>query len=47
VQIAGRKLAAHPHWKLAKLAGRLADERDRLSWLEAGDLEVRASFTLS
>jgi tetratricopeptide (TPR) repeat protein len=47
VQIAGRKLAAHPHWRLERLAARLANERDRLSWLEAGDLEVRASFALS
>ncbi|WP_256804883.1 BTAD domain-containing putative transcriptional regulator [Frankia sp. ACN10a] len=47
IQIAGRKLAAHPHWRLARLAGRLANERDRLSWLEVGDLEVRASFSLS
>ncbi|MCK9928536.1 NB-ARC domain-containing protein [Frankia sp. Mgl5] len=47
IQIAGRKLAAHPHWRLTRLASRLANERDRLSWLEAGDLEVRASFGLS
>jgi DNA-binding SARP family transcriptional activator/tetratricopeptide (TPR) repeat protein len=47
IQIAGRKLAAHPHWRLARLAGRLANERDRLSWLEVGDLEIRASFSLS
>ncbi len=47
IQIAGRKLAAHPHWRLARLAGRLANERDRLSWLEVGDLEIRASFLLS
>lgn len=47
IQIAGRKLAAHPSWRLARLAARLANERDRLSWLEAGDLEVRASFSLS
>ncbi|WP_322780187.1 AfsR/SARP family transcriptional regulator [Frankia sp. Cas4] len=47
IQIAGRKIAAHPHWRLARVAGRLTGERDRLSWLELGDLEVRASFALS
>jgi len=47
IQIAGRKLAAHPHWRLTRLAHRLANERDRLSWLEVGDLEIRASFQLS
>ncbi|WP_239395951.1 BTAD domain-containing putative transcriptional regulator [Frankia sp. CiP3] len=47
IQIAGRKIAAHPHWRLARVASRLTGERDRLSWLELGDLEVRASFALS
>ncbi len=47
IQIAGRKLAAHPHWRLERVASRLTDERDRLSFLEVGDLEIRASFTLS
>jgi DNA-binding SARP family transcriptional activator/tetratricopeptide (TPR) repeat protein len=47
LRIAGAKLATKPHWRLAKLAGRLGDERRRLDELRAGDLEVRASFALS
>lgn len=47
VRIAGAKLAARPPWRLAKLVERLVDERDRLSQLEVGDLEVRAGFALS
>ncbi len=47
IQIAGRKIAAHSHWRLARVAVRLTNERDRLSWLELGDMEVRASFALS
>jgi tetratricopeptide (TPR) repeat protein len=47
LRIAGAKLAARPGWPLDTLATRLADERRRLSELQAGDLEVRASFTLS
>jgi DNA-binding SARP family transcriptional activator len=47
VRIAGAKLAARPSWRLSKLVERLVDERDRLSQLEVGDLEVRASFALS
>jgi DNA-binding SARP family transcriptional activator len=47
VRIAGAKLAARPHWRLAHLAERLGDERRRLDELCAGDLEVRASFAAS
>ncbi|MGH8901509.1 MAG: tetratricopeptide repeat protein [Egibacteraceae bacterium] len=47
VRIAGAKLAARPSRRLAKLVERLVDERDRLSMLEVGDLEVRAGFALS
>jgi DNA-binding SARP family transcriptional activator/tetratricopeptide (TPR) repeat protein len=47
VRIAGARLAARPHWRLALLAERLADERRRLDELTAGDLEVRASVALS
>jgi DNA-binding SARP family transcriptional activator len=47
VRIAGAKLAARPHWRLARLAERLGDERRRLDELRAGDLEVRASFAAS
>jgi len=47
VRIAGARLAARPHWPLARLAGRLADERGRLEELAHGDLEVRVSLSLS
>jgi hypothetical protein len=42
VRIAGAKLAAKRHWRLAMFAERLVDERRRLDELTAGDLEVRA-----
>jgi DNA-binding SARP family transcriptional activator len=47
VRIAGARLASRPHWRLALLAERLADERRRLDELATGDLEVRASMALS
>lgn len=47
VRIAGAKLAARPHWALARLEGLLSDERRRLDQLAVGDLEVRASVALS
>ena len=47
LRIAGAKLATRPHWRLARLAGRLGDEQHRLDELAAGDLEVRTSFALS
>ena len=48
LRIAGAKLAARPdNWSLATLADRLADERQRLPQLQAGELAVRASFGLS
>jgi tetratricopeptide (TPR) repeat protein len=47
LRIVGARLAAKPHWPLAKLAGRLADKRHRLNEFTHGDLDVRASFTLS
>jgi DNA-binding SARP family transcriptional activator/tetratricopeptide (TPR) repeat protein len=47
VRIAGAKLAARRDWRLARLVERLMDERQRLSELEVGDLEVRASLALS
>ncbi|MQA83833.1 MAG: tetratricopeptide repeat protein [Streptosporangiales bacterium] len=46
VRIAGARLAAHPHRRLTRLVGRLADERGRLDELVAGDLEVRASLAV-
>jgi DNA-binding SARP family transcriptional activator len=47
VRIAGARLAGRPHWRLAVLAERLADEQRRLDELVTGDLEVRASVALS
>lgn len=47
VRIAGARLRARPHWSLATLAVRLADERHRLGELTVGDLAVRSSFLLS
>ncbi len=47
VRIAGARLAARPHWPLGRMAGLLADERGRLDALVHGDLEVRASLSLS
>jgi tetratricopeptide (TPR) repeat protein len=47
VRIAGARLAGRPHWRLALLAERLADEHRRLDELASGDLEVRASVALS
>lgn len=47
VRIAGARLAARPHWRIAQLVERLADERRRLDELVVGDLEVRASIGLS
>ena len=47
LRIAGQLLAAHPAWPVARLAQMLADERDRLGQLAAGDLQVRAAFEVS
>jgi hypothetical protein len=46
VRVAAARLAGRPHWSLARLATRLADERRRLDELVFGDLEVRASVAL-
>lgn len=47
VRTAGARLATRRHWTLATMTGRLADEHRRLDELAAGDLEVRASVSLS
>jgi tetratricopeptide (TPR) repeat protein/transcriptional regulator with XRE-family HTH domain len=47
VRIAAARLASRPNWTVAHVAGRLADERNRLNELRLGDLEVRASFEVS
>ncbi|WP_410583141.1 ATP-binding protein [Amycolatopsis sp. lyj-108] len=45
--IAGNRLASRPQWTIAHLADQLENERRRLSVLTAGDLQIRAAFTLS
>jgi tetratricopeptide (TPR) repeat protein len=47
IRIAGAILRGKRHWSLRKLVTRLADERQRIDELRTGDLDVRASFTLS
>jgi tetratricopeptide (TPR) repeat protein/transcriptional regulator with XRE-family HTH domain len=47
LRVAGARLAARPHWRLAQLVERLADERQRLDELAHGHLAVRASLALS
>ncbi|HEX2297717.1 MAG TPA: BTAD domain-containing putative transcriptional regulator, partial [Pseudonocardiaceae bacterium] len=47
VRVAAARLAARPHWRLARLATALTDENHRLDELRLGDLEVRASLALS
>ncbi|MCI0686142.1 MAG: tetratricopeptide repeat protein [Sporichthyaceae bacterium] len=47
VAIAGAKLVARPHWRLATLAERLRDNQRRLSELQAGDVDFRACVGLS
>jgi len=47
IRIAGARLAARGSWTVRTLADRLADERNRLDVLRAGDLGVRASFEVS
>ncbi|MEV0536483.1 BTAD domain-containing putative transcriptional regulator [Kitasatospora sp. NPDC050463] len=47
VRIAGVRLAARPHWPLARLAGRLADQSTRLDELSFGELRVRETIRRS
>ncbi|MGN9810754.1 helix-turn-helix domain-containing protein [Micromonospora sp. BQ11] len=47
VRIAAARLAARPHWTVATLAGRLADEQVRLDELRHGDLAVRPQLRLA
>jgi DNA-binding SARP family transcriptional activator len=47
VRICAARLAVRRQWPIATMAVRLRDERRRLDELQAGDLEVRASFQVS
>ena len=47
IRIAGSRLASRPSWSVAHLAAKLAGESARLAELTAGELAVRACFTVS
>jgi DNA-binding SARP family transcriptional activator len=47
VWVAGARLAARPHWPLAKVAQALADEQRKLDELAVGHIAVRASLELT
>ncbi|MEN3361066.1 MAG: hypothetical protein V7637_5048 [Mycobacteriales bacterium] len=47
LRIVAARLAARPHWSLASMLGRLADERRRLDELSHGDMMMRASLSLT
>jgi tetratricopeptide (TPR) repeat protein len=47
LRIAGSRLASRPGWTVGGLMDRLRDTRRRLDGLYAGDVEVRAAFTVS
>ncbi|MGF1430015.1 AfsR/SARP family transcriptional regulator [Kitasatospora sp. LaBMicrA B282] len=47
IRLAASRLVARPGWTVTDLAGRLADERDRLGELAVEDRAVRASFAVS
>ncbi|WP_250030766.1 helix-turn-helix domain-containing protein [Paractinoplanes maris] len=47
LRIAGNRLLSRPGWTLDDLVTRLAAEEQRLDALTAGDLEIKAAFTLS
>ncbi|MEV5692452.1 AfsR/SARP family transcriptional regulator [Micromonospora globbae] len=47
IRLAGARLAHRPRWRIADLAARLADGRDVLTELVAGDRSVGQAFALS
>lgn len=47
LRIAAVRLAARPHWPVARLAARLADPATRLDELNYGELDVRAAVSRS
>jgi NB-ARC domain len=42
LNVAARRLAAHPGWTVEHAVSRLRDGRHRLEWLRVGDVDVRA-----
>ncbi|MFC8886705.1 ATP-binding protein, partial [Streptomyces cinereoruber] len=47
LRIVAARLAARPHWTLASMVQRLADERHRLDELAHGEMTMRASLSLT
>ncbi|SDM14599.1 AfsR/SARP family transcriptional regulator [Nonomuraea jiangxiensis] len=47
LRIVAARLTARPHWSLASMAGRLADERHRLDELAHGEMVVRKSLSMT
>jgi len=47
LRVVGARLAAKPHWSLAKLVALLDDERSRLDQFAHGPLDVRATIAVS
>ncbi len=47
LRIVAARLAARPHWSLASMVHRLANERHRLDELAHGEMTVRASLSLT
>ncbi|WP_069169915.1 AfsR/SARP family transcriptional regulator [Streptomyces griseus] len=47
LRIAAARLAARPHWTLASMVHRLANERHRLDELAHGEMTMRASLSLT
>lgn len=47
LRVAGARLGSRRHWPLSRLEADLTDEQHRLDKLRLGDLDVRASLTLS
>jgi DNA-binding SARP family transcriptional activator/tetratricopeptide (TPR) repeat protein len=47
LRIVAARLAARPHWSLASMVHRLANERHRLDELTHGEMTVRASLSLT
>jgi DNA-binding SARP family transcriptional activator/tetratricopeptide (TPR) repeat protein len=47
LRIAAAKLAARPHWRIAEITRRLADEGTRLNELAVGGLGIRGTLSLS
>ncbi len=47
LRIAGARLAARPHWSLARMVSRLTDEHRRFDELVHGELDVRTNLMVS